>query len=674
MPTVKVRGVHPNTVDGVALTNLTRLKGWARAILASSVGHDDTAEELSAWVTASWWEHEPDFQQMAAESAQVGLEAQRREIMRATRGALRPPSRATFNVDAQVESLMGLGPWLAEKAVQGWMLDHPEAIAAAQDEGDDYDELDEWEPLAGTTSGTATALLIALAAGYAIHNAGDTPEGEPDVEVVVEKTWNTMGDDRVRDSHADIDGETVLLDEMFSNNVDHPSDRDGEPAEVYNCRCWLTYDITYGGVGGAGGTMGTVFEGTLTMTGPDTMTGDGRAIEAKALTWDETEAPWPFKFEHDGPTIGQIDEVWYDDNTLRGRGVFHDDSTDPETQTLAARAIELLDVWGVSIEMDSSQEEMRVKKEVFDELRAAIAADHDGEMPPPEVPGVKDGRVTTDIYSFDDFLEVTTSARFRGAALVDTAAFNDARISVAASLSIAAAAGESPFLNPNFGRSGDDDPRLVWQKPQRPEEPAGWGCPLTILEDGRIYGHVALRTRCHGAFAACVLAPDSGGDFSYYLTGEAERGTPTGPLILGTTHGLNSDGSIMKDHQHLANTGTAVADLTIGSDTHGTWCAGKLRPGVTERQIADLRGSTLSGEWHSIGGKLRLVGILAVNSPGYLIQRRPGIAAAMFTLGAACCEGDRMTDEVAELRRALIGEWASKAQREQIEDWLARVS
>ncbi|MBE3130023.1 MAG: hypothetical protein IMZ54_04790 [Acidobacteria bacterium] len=678
MATVKVRGVHPNTVAGMAALNLTRLKGWARAILADTAGHDDTAENLAAWVTSAWWEHEDDFRQMATDSTQAGLAAQRAEVLRATHGALRPPARAKFTVDDQVESLMGLGPWLAEKAVKGWMLAHPEAVAAAIDV-EDYDELDDWEPLARNITGSVTAQLTAAGASWLIQHAGDTPEGQDNVQVEVTKTWVTEGDDKVRESHAELDGVTIGLDETFDNGVDHPSDRDGEPEEVFNCRCWLTYDLTYGGLGAAqGGTMGTAFEGVLAQTGPETMTGDGRAFEDQAIFWDPTEAPWPFKFDrnegdHSAAIIGQIDEVWYDGTALRGKGVFHDDSADPETQTLAARAIELLNVAGVSVELDSTESEMRVKKTVWDDWQKDVERAQDEEPPEPEVPGVKNGRVTVDVSAFDDWLEVIMSGRFRGAALVDTAAFNDARISIAASLAIAAAAGESPFRNPMFGKTGDEDPRLVWQKPQRPEEAAGWGCPLTIDEDGTIYGHVALKTRCHGAFAACVLAPDSGGDFSYFLTGEAERGTATGPLILGTTHGVNADGTL-KDHNHLANTGSAVADLTVGSDAHGTWCAGKLRPGVTDRQIADLRGSTLSGEWHSINGKLRLVGILAVNSPGYLIQRRTGIAAS-FTLGASCCGGeDPLTVEMNNLRRSLIEAWANQAAREQVRAWAAAVS
>lgn len=41
--------------------------------------------------------------------------------------------------------------------------------------------------------------------------------------------WISQRDDRVRDEHAQLDGEIVLLDNQFSNGLDYPQ----EP----NCRC-----------------------------------------------------------------------------------------------------------------------------------------------------------------------------------------------------------------------------------------------------------------------------------------------------------------------------------------------------------------------------------------------------------------------------------------------------
>ena len=54
-----------------------------------------------------------------------------------------------------------------------------------------------------------------------------------------EKTWMATHDERTRESHARIDGETVPLDEPFSNGLQYPGDPSGAPEEVYNCRCSL---------------------------------------------------------------------------------------------------------------------------------------------------------------------------------------------------------------------------------------------------------------------------------------------------------------------------------------------------------------------------------------------------------------------------------------------------
>lgn len=54
-----------------------------------------------------------------------------------------------------------------------------------------------------------------------------------------EKVWMSTHDDRTRESHALMDGEAVPLDEKFSNGLEYPGDPNGEPEEVYNCRCSL---------------------------------------------------------------------------------------------------------------------------------------------------------------------------------------------------------------------------------------------------------------------------------------------------------------------------------------------------------------------------------------------------------------------------------------------------
>lgn len=49
------------------------------------------------------------------------------------------------------------------------------------------------------------------------------------------KVWHANLDDRVRDEHANMDGERVPIDEAFSNGEQFPS--------AINCRCWVEYEV-----------------------------------------------------------------------------------------------------------------------------------------------------------------------------------------------------------------------------------------------------------------------------------------------------------------------------------------------------------------------------------------------------------------------------------------------
>lgn len=60
---------------------------------------------------------------------------------------------------------------------------------------------------------------------------------------VLRKMWRATPDERTRESHALMDGETAKIDEEFSNGLMYPADPDGDPAEVYNCRCSMETEL-----------------------------------------------------------------------------------------------------------------------------------------------------------------------------------------------------------------------------------------------------------------------------------------------------------------------------------------------------------------------------------------------------------------------------------------------
>lgn len=60
-----------------------------------------------------------------------------------------------------------------------------------------------------------------------------------DMGTILKKRWVATADERTRESHLEMDGEEVDLDEAFSNGLQYPGDPDGDPSEVYNCRCTM---------------------------------------------------------------------------------------------------------------------------------------------------------------------------------------------------------------------------------------------------------------------------------------------------------------------------------------------------------------------------------------------------------------------------------------------------
>ena len=72
-------------------------------------------------------------------------------------------------------------------------------------------------------------------------------EAEAKYKIEMQKTWIATLDDRTRDWHAELDGETVDLDQPFENSVGKimfPCDPDCPDGEnVYNCRCTMITSI-----------------------------------------------------------------------------------------------------------------------------------------------------------------------------------------------------------------------------------------------------------------------------------------------------------------------------------------------------------------------------------------------------------------------------------------------
>lgn len=380
-----------------------------------------------------------------------------------------------------------------------------------------------------------------------------------------------------------------------------------------------------------GGENTAPWRGPLTVEGIET--GDGREFDNESLTWADLPLPlrWNKEDSHGGEphtvavNVGRIDKIWREDSGLiMGEGLL--DLSDDDGRRVHAK-IEGKFLRGVSVDVDSVK-------------------DADMELVWPEQP---DG----DSEGDDLFAQLFASpekvvfhkGRIRAATLVDIPAFAEAYIALLGEDGAVVAGGEPiGALRASFSvltRSA------AVQSPSRP--PADWfanpdlSVPtgITVSADGRVYGHAALWGTCHIGQAGVCVTPPQEDSHPYFMTGSVltETGAmaSVGQITVGTNHadlGLGHRAA----SDHYDNTGWAVADVTVGNDAHGIWVAGAVRPGADPLRVHELRGAgQVSGDWRSIGGKLRLVGLLAVNVPGFPVPklRTRYTSGSQFALVAA---------------------------------------
>lgn len=361
------------------------------------------------------------------------------------------------------------------------------------------------------------------------------------------------------------------------------------------------------------------------------VTGDGREFAADALTWAELPVPlrWNKEDSHGGEArtiavnVGRIDKIWRDGSLIMGEGVL--DLSDDDGQRVHAK-IEGKFLRGVSIDADS-------------------IADADVEFVWPE-----DVNAGTGEGDEDDMFEMLFAqpeklifhgGRIRAATLVDIPAFAEAYIALLDEAGAVVAGGQPvgdaavktrDAQKTEYGAA----PRglaAVAASGELARPPADWfsdpklslPTPITVTDDGRIYGHAAQWGSCHiGQEGVCVQPPHEDAH-PYYRTGEVACADGTrvavGQITVGTGHApLNLGASPAAEHYD--NTGAAVADVAVGNDAHGIWVAGSIRPSADPLRVYELQAAgQVSGDWRRIGGELRLVGLLAVNVPGFPVPK-----------------------------------------------------
>lgn len=356
----------------------------------------------------------------------------------------------------------------------------------------------------------------------------------------------------------------------------------------------------------------------------DHESGDGRKFKPESVEIRELPLPllWQYK-TGDGHTgsvvVGRIDYMERIDGGIgNARGVFDNGPHGKEAERLVRNGF----LRGVSADLD--QFEAKESKpegssaELGDELgKNKITINHARVMAVTIVPKpafqecvimlVEDEDQEEDMIPEDGVYEESVDVQEPGAALV-----------------------ASGFLSSPIPTV----PPTEWFEDPGLSKPT----PLTITEDGRVYGHIAAWNVSHIGLPNSTKPPRSRSNYAYFHTGVVRTGSgkdmPVGQLTLAGGH-ASLHASASQAAKHYDDTASAIADVHAGEDRHGIWVAGSLRPEATEAQIRTLRASAPSGDWRPVGGSLELVAVCQVNVPGFPIARALVASGSVMALVAA---------------------------------------
>lgn len=378
--------------------------------------------------------------------------------------------------------------------------------------------------------------------------------------------------------------------------------------------------------------------------------GDERSFEKNSITSRNLPLPlmWQIKTSggHDGSVVvGRIDsyEVFEDGSIGNVRGVFDIGVFGREAERMVRGQF----LRGVSVDLDKFK--AQVEEETFDTEEEADKASKKNT--------IENEKITV------------KAARLMGITIVPKPAFQECFIMIEEEPTLELE--EAPFAEGIYEEISEDYeyqlasiaasaapivPPKSWFK-----DPAlNQATPLTITDDGRVFGHIAAWQTSHiGMPGRNVKPPRSASQYAYFRNGVLrtdEGDIQVGQLTLAGGH-ASLQASADEAIKHYDDTASAVADVVAGEDQFGIWVAGSLRPEVTPSQIRAFRASSPSGDWRPINGRLELVAVCQVNVPGFPIARAitasGGVPGALVAAGAAYLAEIRETSKIEALDRRL---------------------
>lgn len=451
-------------------------------------------------------------------------------------------------------------------------------------------------------------------------------KAKADAGIPMSKQWNSADDERTRETHRLADGQIRDFYDRFEvgeDLLDHPGDRvHGSAKEVINCRCNCTY---------LEAEDADILERAAEINNMDDLDRKIREMEeamgitaagVKALAWEGRLAPV-------GEPTGD-GRVFNEDGDFR----FREFPLPLLWQESTGEGHDSSRVVGTITGGEITGEGVMANGVIFEDEEKVLHLLESGVIRP----SVDLCDMVCDLMETEDgegeLLRVS-SATVMAATLVAKPAFENVGIWVTGDEveagpeveALTASAGAPVLELTRYDGALFADPGL--------SAPT----PVTVTEQGRVFGHLALWDSCHvGMPGRCVTPPHSASGYSAFHQSTVQ--TEEGPLAVGrlTVGGGHADAraGVRAAAEHYDQTGATWAFVRAGEDDHGIWVAGQVHPEATASQVQAGSSAPLSGDWRRVGGGMELVAALSVSTPGFPVRREyTDVSGAVGSLVAA---------------------------------------
>lgn len=346
---------------------------------------------------------------------------------------------------------------------------------------------------------------------------------------------------------------------------------------------------------------------------------DGRVLMAGEITNRDLPLTLMFQYVTDeghkgAEACGNIAEIWREPRpemgdgvvAVMGRGEFSNDMMGPT----AASSVENKIVRHVSIDLAPTK-------------KVCLNAKTLQEVPEDEL----------DFTAFmnGEYL-IGISGEIMGATIVPFSAFADAQMRIVETPDAVVASASGSFrlvprvITASAAGMAPVHPKKDWFFQPEPDGKF----PLTVMDDGRIMGHLATWDQCHHGFAnTCVLAKKSKSGYAYFHTGQLKTAEGelinVGRIVVGEHERAGHAGLVDLDRvnatRHYDKTALVGAFVRAIDGKYGIWLSGVVRSDCPAERVRDMIANPPSGDWRYENGCLELIAALSVPVAGFPVPR-----------------------------------------------------